>query len=264
MTDLTSNLTIRIKLTPAEAPRPVPVGKYRWDRIVMVAALALIVAGALVFKLSQTPAQPTALPELVQIPAPPAAAAVPVPVPAEPMVPAKVVNEEVAPAATIPTPIPIPIPIPQQASTIEAAQPRSEPPAAQEAPPRPQIDTGTSPLTHTQTAIVSATVKRLLITDGVNANEPQGDISDIRQRSKVKGLVRIYAYSEVHNLQGETLHYRWLHAGELIADVKIKVRSNSWRSYASKYLNDQMRGNWRVELESSEGELLAYTEFVYH
>ncbi|MEH6593374.1 MAG: DUF2914 domain-containing protein [Halioglobus sp.] len=257
MTDLTSNLTIRIKLTPAAAPRPVPEGKYHWNRIAMVAALALIAVGALAFKLSQTPAQPTTLPQVIHAPAPPVTAEAT----AKPMVPAKAGIEEVAPVATIPAPVPVPVP--QQASTIEAAQPRAAPPASQKAPARSQIDTGTSPVTHTQTTIVSAAVKRLLITDGVKANEPLGDISDIRQRSKVEGLVKIYAFSEIQNLQGETLHYRWLHSGKLIADVKVKVRSNSWRSYASKYLNSQMHGSWRVELESSEGELLAFTEFVY-
>jgi hypothetical protein len=251
MTDLTSNLTIRIKLTPAAAPQPAPEGKYRWDRIAMVATLAFITVGILVFKLSQTPAQPTVLTNPVHMAAPSVTTEIAV----EPVAPAKEVIEDAAPVAAIPT----------QASTIEIAPPRSAelPAAVQEALPNQQTDTATGPLTPAQTAIVSSRVKRLLITDGVKSNEPQGDISDIRQRSKVKGLLKIYAYSEVQNLQGETLHYRWLHSGKLIADVKIKVRSNSWRSHASKYLNNQMRGNWRVELKTSEGELLAFTEFVY-
>lgn len=251
MTDLTSNLTIRIKLSPAAAPPPVVEGKYRWDRIAVVATLALIAVGILTFKLNQSPPQPT----LLTKPVPMAAPSVTTEVAVEPIAPAKVVVEKPVPIAAMP----------RQETTIEIAEPRSaEPPGAvQETIPIQQIDTATSPLTLAQSAIVSPRVKRLLITDGVESNEPQGDISAIRQRSKVKGLLKIYAFSEVQNLQGKTLHYRWLHSGKLIADVKVKVRSNSWRSHASKYVNSQMRGNWRVELKSSEGELLAFTEFVY-
>ncbi len=119
------------------------------------------------------------------------------------------------------------------------------------------------PVTPVSTRIVSEDVRRFLITDRVEAREPVGDISDIREDRKVEGLVKVIAYSDVAGRAGEFLEYRWIRGDRLVAKVPVGVGSDSWRSYTSKFLNKDMRGSWRVELRTRGGELLAETAFEY-
>ncbi len=119
------------------------------------------------------------------------------------------------------------------------------------------------PVRAVSTRIVSADVRRFLITDRVEAREPVGDISDIREDRKVEGLVKVIAYSDVAGRAGEFLEYRWIRGGRVVAKVPVGVGSDSWRSYTSKFLNKDMRGDWRVELRTRGGELLAETAFEY-
>jgi len=53
------------------------------------------------------------------------------------------------------------------------------------------------------------------------------------------------AFSEVHGLGGETLHYVWLHQGREVA----LVRAGRWRSHSSKRVGTDELGEWRVELQ---------------
>ena len=53
MTESQANLTVRIKLAPAEEEVPVsnPQGDYRWDRIIAVAVLLLLVVAGTIWLL---------------------------------------------------------------------------------------------------------------------------------------------------------------------------------------------------------------------
>jgi hypothetical protein len=147
------------------------------------------------------------------------------------------------------------------ASSSDGQVSAAEPPASSEAAAGSALRN--PPVTAVATRIVSADVRRFLITDRVEAREPVGDISDIREDRKVKGLVKVIAYSDVAGRAGEFLEYRWIRGDRLVAKVPVGVGSDSWRSYTSKFLNKDMRGDWRVELRTRGGELLAETAFEY-
>jgi hypothetical protein len=102
-----------------------------------------------------------------------------------------------------------------------------------------------------------------VITDAVKAREPVGGISDIVRDSNNNNIITVYAWSDVQGLKGSSLRYRWIRDGSAVANVTIDVWSNRWRSYSSKFITENMRGSWRVELSNAEGELLAFTEFEY-
>ena len=112
------------------------------------------------------------------------------------------------------------------------------------------------------TRILSDSVTRFVLTDEVRDLEPVGGVSDIRARPP-GGPVAVFAFSDVRGLGGETLYYRWIRDEKVAANVKVRVGSNRWRSYSSKFINDNMRGPWRVELRNSAGDLLAHAEFEY-
>ena len=262
MTDSTTNLTVRVTLTPAPpAPVKPPGSRYRWDRIV-VAASILAVLGALAVK--------TLLPGQESPPTQPAPAA------AHEARPIIITNAPIAePAAEHPQIVDaapdVEAEAEAEAEADNSASNLREIPIAKKTPVNQQTDpiadtAAPQPrpaLASTQTRILSERVQRFMMTSAVNANEPVGDISQITQDENSKGLLKVFAYSQVQGLQGETLHYRWLHHDKVAASVKIGVRSSNWRSHTSKYLNQQMRGPWRVELLTAKGELLAFTEFNY-
>lgn len=109
--------------------------------------------------------------------------------------------------------------------------------------------------------IHSDKIKRFIISSSVSKNEPAGTINDIVFDSN--NLATVYAFSDVINLEGTTLYYIWTLDGEDIAKVKVKVRSARWRSYSSKFIQPNMHGEWKVELQNGKGEKLASSLFYY-
>ncbi len=109
--------------------------------------------------------------------------------------------------------------------------------------------------------ILEPAVKRFLLTKSVSNKEPQGELADINFNAD--GWAVIWAYSEVIELSGSQLNYVWLYEGSQVAKVPVNVRGIRWRSYSSKNVNQDMTGNWRVELQDGEGRLLASADFLF-
>lgn len=121
---------------------------------------------------------------------------------------------------------------------------------------------GSSPLlTLSDSKIFSKQIKPFLIAKTVKDREPVGSINDIKL--DVNNIVTVYAYSKVFGLKGETLYYKWRLNGKDIAQVKVKVRADRWRSYSRKFIQPHMQGDWSVTLENRKGEILAINRFQY-
>jgi hypothetical protein len=167
--------------------------------------------------------------------------------------------------AAAPTGLP---PEPPAAQPPPASAPRTATPVAggqiadEPAPPAATRSPRDGLLAPGATRILSDRVTRFLLTDEVRDLEPVGGLSDIRARPP-GGPLAVFAFSDVRELGGETLHYRWIRDGKVAANVKVRVGSDRWRSYSSKFINEAMRGPWRVELRNSAGDLLAQAEFEY-
>ena len=294
MTDPQRKLTVRVKLAPEAGPDVTenPKYAYRWDRIVLV-GLALVVVVTLIFRAmlapDQTPAEGAGATgpggDTIAASAPTPAAATAEPEPTER-------TEEPAPAiaetasSVAPAPPPEQLPAAQPDSAVAAAPTAglqtenraAQPPAATASSATPAVsgsrDTGeqapapaapparASLLAAGETRIFSDKVTRFLLTDEVRNREPVGGLSDIRARPP-GGPLAVFAFSDVRGLAGETLRYRWIRADKVAAEVKVRVGSNRWRSYSSKFINGTMRGPWRVELRNSADDLLARADFEY-
>ena len=110
-------------------------------------------------------------------------------------------------------------------------------------------------------ALSSPAVKRFLLARSIADKEPVGDIRGIDFDRN--GLATVYAFSEVSGLQNRTLYYHWLHNGRQVAKVRTRIAGKRWRSYSSKYINERMTGNWKVQLRDPRGQVLASAEFVH-
>ena len=125
-----------------------------------------------------------------------------------------------------------------------------------------QTDSVAAPLlTQSDSKIFSKQIEPFVIAQTVKDKEPIGSINDIKL--DVNNIATVYAYSKVVGLKGETLYYKWRLNGKDIAQVKVKVSSNTWRSYSRKFIQSHMLGDWSVALENAKGELLAINRFRY-
>ena len=144
-------------------------------------------------------------------------------------------------------------------SPSNSEQKNSISPTAEKAVP---TDNSSTPLlTQSDSKIFSEQIKPFVLAQRVKDKEPIGTIDDIRL--DVNNIATVYAFSKVIGLKGETLYYKWRLNGKDIAQVKVRVRSNKWRSYSRKFIQSHMQGDWSVALENSKGELLAVNRFQY-
>jgi hypothetical protein len=110
-------------------------------------------------------------------------------------------------------------------------------------------------------AIVSPAVKRFSLARAVVDREPRGGLDDITVNAD--GSASVSSFSEVIGLQGEVLHYVWIHEGKEVLRIRVPVGANRWRSHSTKRIYRGMDGPWRAELRDSKGALLAGIDFVF-
>lgn len=105
-------------------------------------------------------------------------------------------------------------------------------------------------------------IARAQLTSGISQREPIDRVDGVFL-SEQKPLRRIYYFTEIKGLRGETVTHHWRHEGRLMAKVKFRIGSNSWRAYSSKKLIPSMTGPWQVIVTDSQGNTLSTARFVY-
>jgi len=108
----------------------------------------------------------------------------------------------------------------------------------------------------------SVNVKRAQFTNDINKREPT-DLVEGVVPAKAEGLKRIYFFSELMQLKGQTIRHQWLHEGKLQSEIKFDVRGNRWRVNSSKRLNPAAMGNWQVQVVNEAGDIMVSKHFEY-
>ena len=115
-----------------------------------------------------------------------------------------------------------------------------------EAPPAPPATTS------------SLAVSEAAIATGMESLTPQG-VAD----SFESGVGRLYAFTKVTGAEEETLvKHLWFHEDHLIAEVELPVRAVSWRTYSSKIIAPDMKGQWKVDVTAQDWTLLKSIPFT--
>jgi len=109
--------------------------------------------------------------------------------------------------------------------------------------------------------ILSSDVARFVLSSAVKDLEPVGSLQDITLHNN--SAAKVFAYSHISNMKGEQLSYIWKHGDRIVSTVNIGVRSNHWRSYASKNIEQRLAGDWQLELWDSSDRLLAKAGFTF-
>jgi serine/threonine protein kinase len=104
------------------------------------------------------------------------------------------------------------------------------------------------------TALAPA-VARAQFTRGIEAREPINRVESV-VHADGQQLIRLFYFTDLRNLRGETVTHRWEHKGQPAAEVHFQIGGNRWRIYSSKNLTPSMVGQWRVVVTDSRGNQL--------
>ena len=105
--------------------------------------------------------------------------------------------------------------------------------------------------------IVAPTVV-MQFTTGVENREPLDQVTFVKN-----DIEKIYLFSDLRGLAGQTVTHRWSYKGQTMAEVAFEVRGPRWRVWSSKELRLDWLGDWTVEIVSQDGEVLAAETFTY-
>jgi len=76
-------------------------------------------------------------------------------------------------------------------------------------------------------------------------------------------LGKIYFFTNIRNLQGQSITHRWIYKDKVMADIVFDVKGPRWRVWSSKNLWHTWLGKWTVQVLTSESEVLYEKEFNY-
>ncbi len=73
----------------------------------------------------------------------------------------------------------------------------------------------------------------------------------------------LYAFTKIQGPGGEShVLHRWIYDGEVRAEISLPVITKSWRTFSSKVILPEWKGEWKVEILAEDGSLLFSLPFV--
>jgi hypothetical protein len=117
--------------------------------------------------------------------------------------------------------------------------------------------TAATPATSMESAS-SEHVARALFTSEVQNREPTDTVTSLSNDKN-----KIYFYSELTGLGGQTVTHRWEYQGKTMGEVKFNVGGPRWRVWSSKTLLPQWTGEWRVSIIDGSGNKIGEETFNY-
>ena len=118
--------------------------------------------------------------------------------------------------------------------------------------------TDTAPEATPQESIPQGRVARATFTSAVENREPADSLSSLSSDQN-----KIYYFTELRDMAGQTVTHRWEHNGKVMAEVPFQIGGNRWRVYSSKRLEPSWTGEWKVSVVDSNGSTLSVNTFEY-
>lgn len=137
-------------------------------------------------------------------------------------------------------------------------------PAAMETPveavqaPVEETQPAQAPQTTETTPQLVGSVERSAVTSAVQAREPVDNLDRVENTT-----TKVYFFSELKDMNGQTATHRWTYNGEVMAEVKFNVAGSRWRIFSSKNMMPEWTGNWTVEVLNADGEVISTDRFDY-
>ena len=102
-------------------------------------------------------------------------------------------------------------------------------------------------------------VLRAYVCKGIEQSEPtEAGKSFIPQ----DGVLRLCCFSEIAGAAGpDSVFHTWRWGDREMARVSLDVKGPRWRTWSTKRILDEWRGEWHVDVTDSDGVVLASLEF---
>ena len=92
-------------------------------------------------------------------------------------------------------------------------------------------------------------VAEAVVCRGIEDRAPVG-AGDVFQAD----IQRVFCFVRIVGAQTETaIEHKWYHQSQLVATVRLPVKSDNWRTYSSKGIGPENTGEWMVEICSTDG-----------
>ncbi|MGW8229351.1 MAG: DUF2914 domain-containing protein, partial [Gammaproteobacteria bacterium] len=138
-------------------------------------------------------------------------------------------------------------------AAMETTQPKQE---AQTMPGQPEAaasaETAAGSATEVQTGFNPGTVARSAFTTAIADREPVDTLETIEAADQ-----KIYFFTELLDMQGQTATHRWEFNGDVVAEVAFEVKGPRWRVWSSKNLQPEWLGEWKVLVINSANEVIS-------
>lgn len=167
----------------------------------------------------------------------------------------KSLNSKSLKTASAETPVQVSIAKPQQSAGASAAagqtsvQPLTQATAIQSAKPA-QPDS----------ALLPTGFRRIVLTAQMERLEPGAAVAEPVPFASVK---RVYLFTEIEGFAGQHLRHRWYWNNQFQYEARLTVEDSPWRTYSEKWLLDDQRGTWRVEIVDQAQNVLYQHDFTY-
>ncbi len=95
-------------------------------------------------------------------------------------------------------------------------------------------------------------VARAVFTSDISEREPVDTLTALQP-----GTPRVYFFTELRNLEGQTVTHRWTQGDQVVAEIPFNVGGSRWRVWSSKNLDSGATGEWTVSVVDGAGNELA-------
>ncbi|MDK1314220.1 DUF2914 domain-containing protein [Pseudoalteromonas ardens] len=102
-------------------------------------------------------------------------------------------------------------------------------------------------------------ISRAVLTTEVMNREPVNVLKDSVEQSAFSD--KLYFFTEVRGLQGQTIRHLWFHQDQLMAEIDLAISAYRHRTYSSKNIMPSQSGQWRIEVITADDRLLAQKTF---
>jgi hypothetical protein len=114
--------------------------------------------------------------------------------------------------------------------------------------------TATVSTSEAQTGFNPGRVARSVFTTAIADREPVDTLQTIEALQQ-----KIYFFTELLEMQGQTATHRWEYNGEVMAEVAFEVKGPRWRVWSSKNLQPEWLGEWKVSVLNGANEVISET-----
>jgi len=105
-----------------------------------------------------------------------------------------------------------------------ATQPEKKNGTAPTSATQPEKKNGTAPMM----AAGEGSVAKAVLTTGVVDLQPVDEVNSVYNSTK-----KLFFFTDIRNMQGKTVVHRWVHEGQILAEVSFEVGGPRWRIYSS-------------------------------